>query len=59
MDDFFNSKELLIDGISRLKSSKIPTPEIDARILLSYATNYQNTIYIHNNISISKKEGIH
>ena len=56
MVDFFNSKELLIDGISKLKSSKIPNPEIDARILLSYASNYQNTIYMHNDISISKKE---
>jgi len=42
MVDFFNSKELLIDGINKLKASKIPNPEIDARILLSYAINYQN-----------------
>ena len=56
MVDFFNSKELLMDGTSKLKSSKIPNPEIDARILLSYAINYQNTIYIHNNISISKND---
>ena len=56
MVDFFNSKELLIDGISKLKSNKIQNPEIDARILLSYAINYQNTIYMHNNISISKKD---
>ena len=55
MVDFFNSKELLIDGISKLKSSKIPNPEIDARILLSYASNYQNTIYMHNDISVSKR----
>ena len=48
MGDFFNSKDLLLDGISKLKSSKIPNPEIDARILLSYAINYQNTIYMHN-----------
>ena len=56
MVDFFNSKELLMDGTRKLKSSKIPNPEIDARILLSYAINYQNTIHIHNNISISKKD---
>ena len=56
MVDFFNSKELLIDGISKLKSSKIPNPEIDARILLSYAINYRNAIYMHNDISISKKD---
>ena len=56
MGNFFNSKELLIDGISKLKFSKIPTPELDARVLLSYSTNYQNTIYMHNDISISKKE---
>ena len=56
MVDFFNSKELLIDGISKLKSNKIPNPETDARILLSYASNYQNTIYMHNDISISKKD---
>ena len=56
MSDFFNSKDLLLDGISKLKSSKIPNPEIDARILLSYSINYQNTIYMHNNISISKKD---
>ena len=56
MVDFFNSKELLIDGISKLKSSKIPNPEIDARILLSYACDYQHTIYMHNDISISKKD---
>ena len=56
MGDFFNSKDLLLDGISKLKSSKIPNPEIDARILLSYAINYQNTIYMHNDISISKKD---
>ena len=55
MGNFFNSKDLLLDGISKLKSSKIPNPEIDARILLSYAINYQNTIYMHNDISISKK----
>ena len=56
MVDFFNSKELLIDGIGKLKSSKVPNPEIDARILLSHASNYQNTIYMHNDISISKKD---
>ena len=56
MGDFFNSKDLLLDGISKLKFSKIPNPEIDARILLSYAINYQNTIYMHNDISISKKD---
>ena len=56
MVDFFNSKELLIDGISKLKSSKITNPEIDARILLSHATNYQDIIYMHNNISISIKD---
>ena len=56
MADLFNSKELLIDGINKLKSKKILTPEIDARILLSYAINYQHTIYIHNDISISKFE---
>ena len=54
MVDFFNSKELLIDGIGKLKSSKVPNSEIDARILLSHASNYQNTIYMHNDISISK-----
>ena len=47
MVNFFNSKELLIDGISKLQSSKIPSPEIDARILLSYAINYQNTIELN------------
>ena len=56
MVDFFNSKELLIDGISKLKSSRVPNPEIDARILLSHAINYKNTIYMHNDISISKKD---
>ena len=56
MVDFFNSKELLIDGISKLKSSRVPNPEIDARILLSHASNYKNTIYMHNDISISKKD---
>ena len=56
MGNFFNSKKLLIEGISRLKSCKIPNSEIDARILLSHAINYQDTIYMHNNISISKKE---
>ena len=56
MVDFFNSKELLIDGISKLKFSKIANPEIDARILLSHATNYQDTIYIHNDVLISKNE---
>ena len=56
MGDFFNSKELLIDGISILQSNKIPSPELDARILLSYAINFQNTIYTHNNILISEKE---
>lgn len=56
MGDFFNSKDLLLDGISKLKFSKIPNPEIDARILLSHAINYQNTIYMHNDISISKKD---
>ena len=54
MSDFFSSKELLIDGINKLQYNKIPTPEVDARILLSYAINYQNTIYMHNDISISK-----
>ena len=56
MDNLFNSKELLIDGINKLKSKKILTPEVDARILLSYVINYQNTIYMHNDISISKFE---
>ena len=56
MGDYFNSKELLIDGISILQSNKIPSPELDARILLSYAINFQNTIYTHNNILISEKE---
>ena len=56
MGDFFNSKELLIDGISKLQFSKIPMPELDARILLSYAINYQDIIYMHNDISISKNK---
>ena len=56
MSNFFSSKELLIDGISKLECSKIPTPEIDARILLSYAIDYQDTIYMHNDISISKND---
>ena len=56
MSNFFSSKELLIDGIKKLRLSKNPTPEMDARILLSYAINYQNTIYIHNDIRISKDE---
>ena len=56
MGNFFNSKELLIDGISKLQFSKIPTPELDARILLSNAINYQDIIYMHNDISISKNE---
>ena len=56
MGNFFNSKELLIDGISKLQFSKIPVPELDARILLSYAINYQDIIYMHNDISISKNE---
>ena len=56
MSDQFNSKELLIDGVNKLQLHKIPTPEVDARILLSYAINCKDTIYIHNNISISKKE---
>ncbi len=56
MSDQFNSKELLIDGINKLQLSKIPTPELDARIMLSNAINYQGIIYIHNNILISKKE---
>ena len=56
MGDFFNSKELLMDGIGKLQFSKIPIPELDARILLSYAINYQDIIYMHNDISISKNE---
>ena len=56
MGDFFNSKELLIDGISKLQFSKIPTPELDARILLSYAINHQDIIYMHNDISISNEK---
>ena len=56
MGDCFNSKELLIDGISKLEISKIPIPELDARILLSYAINYQDIIYMHNDISISKNK---
>ncbi len=56
MGDFFNSKELLINGIRKLKLSKIPAPEVDARILLSNAINYKNIIYMHNDILISKKE---
>ena len=56
MGDFFNSKELLINGIRKLKLNKIPTPEVDARILLSNAINYKNIIYMHNDILISKKE---
>ena len=56
MSDFFSSKELLIDGITKLRLSKIPTPEVDARILLSYVINYQHTIYMHNDIEISKEE---
>ena len=56
MGNFFNSKDLLIDAISELQSNKIPTPELDARILLSYSINYQKAIYMHNEIFISKKE---
>lgn len=58
MVDLFNSKELLIDGIHKLKFSEIPSPELDARILLSYAINSQNTIYLHNDVLISKNEKI-
>ena len=56
MGNFFNSKDLLIDAISELQSNKIPTPELDARILLSHSINYQKAIYMHNEILISKKE---
>ena len=56
MSDQFSSKELLIEGINKLQLSKIPTPEVDARIMLSHVINYQGIIYIHNNILISKKE---
>ena len=56
MGNYSNSKELLIDGISKLQISKTPLPELDARILLSYAINYQDIIYMHNDISISKNE---
>ena len=56
MDNYFNSKELLIEGIKKLQHRKILNSELDARILLSYAVNSQNTIYIHNDILISKKE---
>ena len=56
MTDFFSSKELLIDGIIKLRLNKIPTPEVDARILLSYVINYKHTIYAHNDIVISKDE---
>jgi len=56
MGNFFNSKELLIDGINKLQLSKIPMPELDARILLSYAINYQDIIYMHNDISIYKNK---
>ena len=56
MSNFFNSKELLIDGISKLQFSKIPNPHVDVRILLNHAINYKNTIYIHNDILISKIE---
>ena len=41
MGNFFNSKELLIDGISKLKLYKIPSPELDAKILLNYALKKQ------------------
>ena len=44
MSDQFNSKELLIDGVNKLQLHKIPTPEVDARILLSYAINCKDTI---------------
>ena len=50
MVDFFNSKELLIDGISKLQFNEIPNPQVDARILLNYAINYKNTIYTQNDI---------
>ena len=56
MSDFFNSKELLLYGINKLQVSKIPTPEVDARILLSYAIDNKNIIYMHNDITISKIE---
>ena len=56
MGDFFNSKELLIYATSKLHLSKIPTPEVDARILLNYAINFKSTIYMHNNIPVSKEE---
>ena len=36
MSNFFNSKELLIDGISKLQFSKIPNPHVDVRILLNF-----------------------
>ena len=56
MGNLFNSKELLMGGINKLKSKKISTAEVDARVLLSYAINCQNTVYIHNDIPISKLE---
>ena len=56
MGNFFNSKDLLIDAISELQSNKIPTPELDARILLSHSINYLNTIYVHNDVLVSKEE---
>ncbi len=56
MGDFLNSKELLLNGIRKLKLNKITTPEIDARILLSRAINSKSNIYMHNDILISKKD---
>ena len=55
MADFFDSKTLLTSGINKLKFHKILTPEIDARILLTHATNSNEIIYMHNDFCVSKK----
>ena len=40
--------EIVNDSLKKLKQKNIPNPELDLRILLSYASNNNQNIFLNN-----------
>lgn len=56
MSKYFYSNEVLFEASKKLKKFNILSPELDASLLLSHATNYYGKLYSHNKILISKSQ---
>ena len=56
MSEYFYSDELLREATNKLRKLNILTPELDCCLLLSYAANFSEKLYLHNKVLISKQQ---